>query len=154
MRAAPFTMLFTVDTGKPSTCTIAHKCCSHSYLCILLIFISKTMEVLLQDGSHSLQMHAYHQQWHRIWLICFNRQKIGTTVYHKRQHETGEDWVAALSSLCMLHWVVHHAFQMFCISALLNVFLRKYRFTCRSYACQELQWDHHSLTIINKSHIQ
>jgi hypothetical protein len=41
--------VFTLDTAKPSSLGIADKLHPHSYLCIILTFISKSMAVHLRD---------------------------------------------------------------------------------------------------------
>jgi hypothetical protein len=51
MRAASFTMVFTVDFAKPSSCAIVDELCPPPYLRIILIFISKSVAVHFQDGS-------------------------------------------------------------------------------------------------------
>lgn len=61
MQAASFTMVFTVDTGKPSP----------SYVGISLIFISKLMAEHFRDGSPFLQ------------CMFTTSHGAGTTIYHK-----------------------------------------------------------------------
>jgi hypothetical protein len=56
-----------IDATEASLYEISDEVYPLLYLCIILIFISKSVAVRLPDGSFFfLQVHVYHQPWRKI----------------------------------------------------------------------------------------